>query len=179
MTTSAVPGDHHTTTALSAERWTEIRSLDLLALMDDTSAPIVSRALADLIAEVERLRAALAEEERASAERGRYLAEVDAALIAAGQDEAGGYIAYPRRVQQLAGEARFWHFEYREAMDNYKDEAAALRDARAELATARAAIEAAIDVINAGPQMVNDHVQQHWSVVARRAAEALRSPAGQ
>lgn len=133
----------------------------------------------ELCETIANLVADLAQEQRACAERGRYLAEVDAALIAAGQDEAGGYIAYPRRIQQLAGEARFWHFEYREAMDNYKDEAAALRDTRAELATARAAVEAAIDVINAGPQMVNDHVQQHWSVVARRAAEALRSPAGQ
>jgi uncharacterized small protein (DUF1192 family) len=42
---------------LSDERLAEIRSLDLLSMMSDRAAPVVSRALADLIAEVERLRA--------------------------------------------------------------------------------------------------------------------------
>lgn len=42
---------------MSDERLAEIRSLDLLSMMSDRVAPVVSRALADLIAEVERLRA--------------------------------------------------------------------------------------------------------------------------
>ncbi|WP_225840257.1 hypothetical protein [Streptomyces sp. NK08204] len=42
---------------LSDERMAEIRSLDLLSMMSDRVAPVVSRALADLITEVERLRA--------------------------------------------------------------------------------------------------------------------------
>jgi hypothetical protein len=53
---------------------------------------------------IERLRAELAEEEYVSAERGRYLAQVDAALDAAGQDEGGGYIAYARRITEVAKE---------------------------------------------------------------------------
>jgi uncharacterized small protein (DUF1192 family) len=42
---------------LSAEREREIRSLDLLALMGDRAAPVVSGHLAVLLAEVDRLRA--------------------------------------------------------------------------------------------------------------------------
>jgi len=57
-----------------------------------------------LLDEVERLRAELAEEEYVSAERGRYLAQVDAALDAAGQDEGGGYLAYARRITEVAKE---------------------------------------------------------------------------
>jgi hypothetical protein len=61
-------------------------------------------ALPVLLAEVTRLRSALAEEESACRERGRWLAEVDAALTAAGQDEGGGYIAYARRITEVAAE---------------------------------------------------------------------------
>ncbi|MFI1371288.1 hypothetical protein ACH4UY_04660 [Streptomyces longwoodensis] len=47
--------------ALSGERLAEIRSLDLLSMMDDRQAPVVSRALADLLAEVERMRVRITE----------------------------------------------------------------------------------------------------------------------
>lgn len=43
--------------ALSAERLAEIRSLDLLALMDDRVAPVISGHLAALLAEIGRLEA--------------------------------------------------------------------------------------------------------------------------
>lgn len=59
---------------------------------------------AEQAAEIDRLRAELAQEQQVSQERGRYLAEVDAALIAAGEDEGGGYIAYARRIAQLAAD---------------------------------------------------------------------------
>lgn len=42
---------------LSLEREQEIRSLDLLALMDDRAAPVISAHLAVLLAEIDRLRA--------------------------------------------------------------------------------------------------------------------------
>jgi hypothetical protein len=41
--------------ALSAKRLAEIRSLDLLSMMDDRHAAVVGRALADLLGQVERL----------------------------------------------------------------------------------------------------------------------------
>ena len=42
---------------LTAEREQEIRMLDLLELMDDRSAPVISGHLAVLLAEIDRLRA--------------------------------------------------------------------------------------------------------------------------
>ncbi|MFJ4926903.1 hypothetical protein [Streptomyces sp. NPDC088736] len=46
---------------LSAARLAEIRSLDLLSMMDDRAAPVVSGHLAVLLDEVDRLRARVAE----------------------------------------------------------------------------------------------------------------------
>ena len=60
--------------------------------------------IAALLAEVTRLRAALVEEESVCRDRGHWLAQVDAALTAAGQDEGGGYIAYARRITEVAAE---------------------------------------------------------------------------
>jgi hypothetical protein len=41
----------------------------------------------------------------------------------------------------------------------------------------RAAATEALQVIEAGPQMVSDRVEEHWSVVAGRAADVLRKAA--
>jgi hypothetical protein len=46
--------------------------------------------------------------------------------------------AAERESEQRLGELLFWEFEYREAMDNYKGEAAAAKSLRAELEEARA-----------------------------------------
>lgn len=56
-------------------------------------------------------------------------------------------------------------------------EAAEIERLRAELEQARAAIAKALRTIDDGPQMVNDHVQEHWSVVAVRAERILRNVA--
>lgn len=49
-------------------------------------------------------------------------------------------------------------------------------DARGrEIQRLRACIAEALQLIEAGPQMVNDRVQQHWSVVAQGAANVLRT----
>lgn len=49
-------------------------------------------------------------------------------------------------------------------------------DARGrEIARLRAAIAEALRLIDVGPQMVNERVEQHWSVVAHGAAKVLRA----
>lgn len=55
--------------------------------------------------------------------------------------------AAERESEQRLGELLFWHFEYREAMDNYKGEAAHAKSLRAELEQARAADAAVLAVM--------------------------------
>ena len=43
-----------------------------------------------------------------------------------------------------------------------------------EVERLNAAADAALRVIDDGPQMVSDRVEEHWSVVACRAADVLR-----
>lgn len=44
---------------------------------------------------------------------------------------------------------------------------------KAEIERLRAAVEQALQVIDDGPQMVNDRVEEHWTVVVSRAAKVL------
>jgi hypothetical protein len=47
----------------------------------------------------------------------------------------------------------------------------------AEVKHLRTQATEALAVIDDGPQMVSDRVEEHWSVVAQRAADALRATA--
>ncbi|WP_405506366.1 hypothetical protein OG323_06150 [Streptomyces cyaneofuscatus] len=72
-----------TDTPMTPEREQEIRTLDLLELMSDRAAPVISGHLASLLGEIDRLRARVAELEKDSS----FLA----ALEAAGVDNWEGY----------------------------------------------------------------------------------------
>lgn len=71
-----------TNTPITPDREQEIRTLDLLELMSDRAAPVISGHLAVLLAEVDRLRARVAELEAAPVDEAAEFAEGQAGLDA-------------------------------------------------------------------------------------------------
>ncbi|MEU5660138.1 hypothetical protein ABZ802_31645 [Streptomyces sp. NPDC047737] len=105
---------------MTPDREQEIRTLDLLKLMSDRAAPVISGHLAVLLAEVDRLRARVAElEAQAKQSRTEAIADVgdwfeeigekDAAYLVRTHDipEARAtHVARPTGLPALSGRAR-------------------------------------------------------------------------
>ncbi|MGY1439568.1 hypothetical protein [Streptomyces reniochalinae] len=93
-------------TPMTPERLAEVRSLDLLALMPERAAAVIGRALGDLVAEVERLRAELAARPT-RAEAYRQVADELALMQSVEPDHrhAAGLYSAEQRARRMADAA--------------------------------------------------------------------------